>query len=329
LVTSAQDLSLVVPVNNGGNNFVKCLRSLLAASPPPGEIIVVVDGGEDESWKVAQAAGVRVIREISCGGPAKARNRGVREASGEIILFIDADVVIPPDLLGRIANIFAQEPELAALIGSYDDKPAALNFFSRYKNLLHHFTHQHAETDASSFWGACGAVRRQIFLDLGGFDEGYRTPSIEDIELGYRTTAAEYRIKLDKSLQVQHLKRWDMLSLLKTDFLHRALPWSGLILHRRRFINDLNLRISSRISVLLTFGMIASLGAALYRPQLGIVAAGLFLMVMSLNVRLLLFFCRKGEPWFAIRGMGWHYCYFLYSGLAFALAGTRHLLLRP
>jgi GT2 family glycosyltransferase len=304
------------------------MLSLCEASPPPGEIIVIVDGGEDDSWAVAQKPGVRVIRETLRGGPAKARNGGGREATGEIILFIDADVVVPSDLFGRVAQIFGQEPDLAAVIGSYDDEPAATNFFSLYKNLFHHFIHQNADTQASTFWGACGAVRREIFLASGGFDESYGKPSIEDIELGYRLGVAGYRIKLDKSLQVKHLKRWSVVSLLKTDFFRRALPWSELILRKRLLINDLNLRISSRISVFATFGMFAAAGGALFQPQLLAVSAGLFLLLLTLNARLLLFFYRKGGPWFAVRAMAWHCLYYFYSGLAFAVAVGRLLVHR-
>ena len=217
---------MIVPVNNGGLEFVKCMLCLLDASPAPGEIIVVSDGDEDNSWREAQKPGVRVIREPVSGGPAKARNRGAGEATGDILLFIDADVAVPPGLIGQVTEIFRREPDLAAVIGSYDDEPGAGDFFSRYKNLFHHFTHQQANSQASTFWGACGAIRREIFLAAGGFDENYRKPCIEDIELGYRLTAAGHRIKLVKSLQVKHLKRWGWLSLLKADFFQRALPWT-------------------------------------------------------------------------------------------------------
>ena len=100
--------------------------------------------------------------------------------------------------------------------------------------------------EASTFWGACGAICRDVFLSLGGFDESYRQPSIEDIELGYRLKQAGYRIKLCKTLQVKHLKHWGVVSLLKADFFYRALAWTQLILRNGKLINDLNLQLSSR-----------------------------------------------------------------------------------
>jgi GT2 family glycosyltransferase len=144
---------------------------------------------------------------------------------------------------------------LTALFGSYDDAPAATNFLSQYKNLFHHYVHQIANEEASTFWGACGAIRREVFLKLGGFDESYHQPCIEDIELGYRLKRAGYRIRLLKTLQVKHLKHWGVKSLLKTDFFQRALPWTELILRDRRLVNDLNLKTSSRVSVASIYGL--------------------------------------------------------------------------
>jgi glycosyltransferase involved in cell wall biosynthesis len=319
-----QDVSVVIPVRNGGENFVRCLESVAMASPPPGEVIVVVDGGEDNSWSVAQSSGAKVIREPVSGGPARARNRGFREATGDILLFIDADVTVPSGLIGQVAEIFDREPELSALIGSYDDEPGARNFFSMYKNLLHHFTHQTAHTRATTFWGACGAIRREVFLAMGGFDESYGKPSIEDIDLGYRLTGAGHKIRLDKSLQVKHMKRWGFFSLLRSDFFCRAIPWTRLILRDGRFIKDLNLQISSRICVVASYGILIALAGSIIRPGLFWVVVCLAGLVLTLNSRLILFFRRKGGGWFATRAMAWHYFYFLYSGLAFAIESSRH-----
>ncbi len=319
------NISVIVPVNNGGLEFVKCMLCLLDASPAPGEIIVVADGDEGNSWREAQKLGVRVICEPVSGGPAKARNRGAREATGDILLFIDADVAVPAGLIGQVTEIFMRERDLAAIIGSYDDDPGAGDFFSRYKNLFHHFTHQQANSQASTFWGACGAIRREIFLTSGGFDESYQKPCIEDIELGYRLTAAGHRIKLVKSLQVKHLKRWGWLSLLKADFFQRALPWTELILRDRRFINDLNLRISTRISIVTSYAILSALVGAVMWPWLFIVAVLLALLLLLLNSRLVLFFHSKGGWWFTAVALAWHYLYFLYSGLAFAIGMAKHL----
>ena len=112
------------------------------------------------------------------------------------MFFVDADVTVPSDAVGQVATLFQGEPDIAALFGSYDDNPGEATFLSQYRNLLHHYVHQHAREDAATFWGACGAIRRDVFLALGGFDETYAKPSIEDIELGYRLKQAGYSITI-------------------------------------------------------------------------------------------------------------------------------------
>lgn len=90
---------------------------------------------------------------------------------------------MPSDAVDRVAMVFKREPDIAALFGSYDDNPGETTFLSQYRNLLHHFVHQQGCEDASTFWAGCGAIRREVFLSIGGFDEGYVRPAIEDIEL--------------------------------------------------------------------------------------------------------------------------------------------------
>lgn len=319
-------ISVIVPVYNGGANFRRCLVSLAEALPPPAEIIIVADGDTDGSGQLAKEFGAQVLTFPSPGGPGRARNLGGRAARGDLLFFIDADVTIPRGAMSQVAAIFKREAGLAALFGSYDDEPAATNFLSQYKNLLHHYVHQTAREEASTFWGACGAIRREVFLGVGGFDERYRRPSIEDIELGYRLRWAGHRIRLCKGLQVKHLKRWGMSSLLKADFFDRALPWTELILRHRGLINDLNLQLSGRLSVILTYGLLGALAGAFWWPG-SLAAAGLLmLLLLALNAPLYRFFQRKRGLRFALKTIPWHWLYYLYSGLAFAIGGVRHLL---
>jgi len=325
----APAISVIVPVHNGGENFRRCLASLAQAMPRPLEIIVVEDGGSDGSGQLAQTFGARVLRTPASEGPARARNRGAGRARGDVLLFLDSDVTVTPAIIGRVAAIFSEQPDLAAVFGTYDDAPGAENFLSQYKNLLHHYVHQTSQEEASTFWGACGAVRREIFLELGGFDQSYRWPSVEDIELGYRLRQAGHRIRLCKDLQVKHLKRWTPGSLLTTDFLHRALPWTRLILRHGAMLNDLNLRASSRASVLLVWALAGSLAGAV--AWLGCLAIALMaaLALLAINAPVYRFFRQKRGLLFALRAVAWHWLYYFYSGLAFGIGTIQHLSEKP
>jgi glycosyltransferase involved in cell wall biosynthesis len=313
------NISIVVPVYNGGASFRKCLSSIQAANPAPYEVVVVADGDTDGSRELARNFGYRVIENETPTGPARARNQGARAANGDIIFFVDADVTLQPDALGRVAAVFEKEPHIAALIGSYDDKPPGNGFFAQYKNLQHHFVHQQGNEEASTFWGACGAIRRDVFMQLGGFDEAYRRPSIEDIELGYRLKRAGHHIRLVKHLQIKHLKEWTMSSQLRADFFDRALPWTRLLARDGQFINDLNLDLSSRLSVVLAYVFTGMLALSIFELRVLWVALLAIAGLLVLNAPLYAFFLRTRGLWFALRATLWHWVYYLYSGLAFAI----------
>ena len=324
-------VSIVIPVYNGGESFRRCL-SRLSQWGQDAEVIVVADGDSDSSWKLAEERGFKVIRLPESGGPARARNVGAGAASSDILFFIDADVEIHPTTVPRVICAFREHPEISALIGSYDDAPGARNFLSQYKNLFHHYTHQEAKEKASTFWGACGAVRKDVFLEMGGFDESYRRPCVEDIELGYRLRQAGYQIRLFKHIQVKHLKRWTTVSLLRAEIFYRALPWMALLLKIRQvnphqyqvFASDLNLKWSSRASVALVYGVLLAVGLSLWSYYALGVALSLLLILIGINWPEYQFFYRKRGRLFTACVLPWHWLYFFYSGLAFVIGVLRH-----
>jgi glycosyltransferase involved in cell wall biosynthesis len=255
-------ISVIIPVYNAETYLRQCLASLAGSAEPAFECIVVDDGSSDGSIDVAREFGAQVLSTGGRNGPAFARNLGAKTARGEILFFVDSDVCVQPDTLSRIGAEFTMNPDVDAVMGSYDRWPSAKNFMSQYRNLMHHYVHQKSRREAVTFWAGCGAIRRKVFLDFGGFDEAYRSPAIEDIELGYRLSAAGRKLLLCSNIEVKHLKHWGVGSVIKTDFFYRALPWSELTFRSGWMPDDLNLRVSQRISVVLG-GLLGALGAYL------------------------------------------------------------------
>jgi len=317
-------VSIVVPVYNGGENFCRCLNAIQNASPQPSEVIVVCDASTDKSAEIAQTYGYRVIQLTRQSGPARARNVGARAATGDLIFFVDADVEIYPYTVGQIQQYFQQNEKLDALIGSYDAMPGAPNFLSQYRNLLHHWTHQQSNRSANTFWGACGAIRRTVFYEIGGFDEAFVEPSIEDIELGYRLVNAGHTIHLCKEIQIKHLKEWRAKSIIQTDIMQRALPWSRLLLSEGRLDNDLNLRFSERISVSLVFSIVCLLMLSILWAPFLLLLPLIAFPLLWLNFWLYDFFLRERGARFTIYAILWHWFYYLYSGSAYAVALIHH-----
>jgi GT2 family glycosyltransferase len=224
-------LSVVIPATDGRATLPRILAAVRSADAAPEEVIVVE----------------RPARL----GPAAARNLGVGEATGDVVVFVDADVEVHSDAFTRIRRAFESDEELAALFGSYDDDPDAQRLVSDIRNLLHHYVHQSGAGPASTFWAGLGAVRRDVFLELGGFDERrYPLPSVEDIELGMRLHAEGRRIILDPDLQGKHPKEWALSDLVRTDVFRRGVPWLRLVLERRADSVALNLGWRHRLSVI-------------------------------------------------------------------------------
>jgi len=252
-VSDTSDISVIIPSHNAAQHLPECLRCLRESSVAPLEVIVVDDCSTDNSSEIARQFGASVVSTGRRSGPARARNLGAKLARGRILFFLDADVCVHSDTVERVAEAFAGDSELDAVIGSYDDSPGCQDFLSQYKNLMHSFVHQTAKHEAGTFWSGCGAIRKDVFMQFGGFDESYDRPAIEDIELGYRLRGAGRKILLDRYIQVKHLKRWTFWGLIKTDIFCRGIPWTELILRDRHMPNDLNVHLSQRVSVALTF----------------------------------------------------------------------------
>jgi hypothetical protein len=313
-----------VPVHAGGAALLRCLDAVARLSPRPLEVIVVEDG-DSAAASPRYAPEVQVVRLPVRRGPAAARNRGASMARGDILLFVDADVLLPVTAVATVQACLT-DPALSAVIGSYDRTPAASNFVSQFKNLAHRFVHQQANDDAVTFWGACGAIRRPAFLALGGFDERFDVPSIEDIELGLRLSRSGGRIRVRKDLEVTHLKHWTLASLIRTDIFQRALPWSRLILADGHIPNELNVNRRARVAVALTGVLLAGLLTALVVPGTALViSACTASTLLALDWRLWAYFAAERGWWFALRAVPMQWLYYLYCGASFGwvwLAGA-------
>jgi GT2 family glycosyltransferase len=320
-------VSVIVPACRNSGELSQCMSALRAAATPDTELIVVDDASEDDVSSAAADWGARVLRLARNAGPAAARNHGARYARGQILFFVDSDVVVPDSAIGSIRTTLDWHQEIAAVFGSYDSRPAAPGLVPQYRNLLHHFVHQTGKAEAATFWAGCGAVRRLAFERVGGFDERrFPRPSIEDIELGHRLRRAGYRIFFDESLQSTHLKRWTLRSIIRTDVIYRAIPWSRLILESGEAPDYLNVQASQRASVALT-----GLGGLLlltspFDLELLMLAFVCVAAVIFINRDLYAFFWRARGTFFATACIPLHLLYFVCCGVGYQYAWVVSML---
>ncbi len=319
-------ISAVMPVYNGRGYLERSLPPLVAmlARGELLELVVADDGSTDDSGDFCRAHGARVVKTSGRKGPAEARNVASRAAVGEIVWFVDADVVAHDDVPDWLQKAFA-DASVAAVFGSYDDAPPWPAFASQYMNLRHHAVHHRSPGEAFSFWSGLGAVRREPFLAVGGYDAArYLVPSIEDIELGYRLRERGGRILLVPEMQGTHLKRWTLKGVIETDIQLRALPWAKLLMERPELPLHLNVRASERAKALLGGALLASLPLVALRVLPLWLPLALFALAWAVNRPLFAVFRKRNGIGFALAALAFHQLHYVYAGAAYVYCRLTH-----
>ena len=318
-------LSVIVPFHKDLAKLQPCLQAIRQAGSalPAGahlvEIIVAADGATDNPERLAEQNGARVLSIAGPRGPAVARTRAAEQSCGNLLVFVDSDVVVRPDALARMARLFLADSTIGAAFGAYDEEPAERGFFSQCKNLAHSFIHQRSNRDATTFWAGLGAVRAAVFAEVGGFDARFVQPSVEDIDLGYRIRAAGYRIVLEPAIQGTHLKQWTLWSSIVTDVRDRGVPWTQLLNRYRSMRNDLNLTFKYRLAVVMSYVLIVAVAAAPWWPTLLLVALALIAGLWMIDRPYYRFFASRRGSLFALAWFPFHILHHLCNGVSFVI----------
>jgi GT2 family glycosyltransferase len=317
-------LSVVIPFHK---NIAQLRRSLwalrtsvdsLPADVKLASLVVVADGATEDLTGLAAETGAEVVRIDGPRGPAVARNRGAAVSSGDVIVFVDADVVVSQTALAQFAEVFRAHPDVAAVFGAYDEDPAHPEFLSVARNLAHSFIHQRSPGEARTFWAGLGAVRASAFAAVGGFDERFTRPTVEDIDLGYRLRNAGFRILLEPPIQGKHLKRWTFRSSVVSDIRDRGIPWTQL-LARYEMHDDLNVTVEYRACVAVAALMVMCTLASVRWPLLLVPAIAAIVALWLLDRPYYQFFARRRGLAFAIAWFPIHILHHLCNGLSFVI----------
>lgn len=285
------------------------------------ELLIAADGAIEDWQALAGGFQAESIGWPTAAGPATARNRAASVARGRYLLFVDGDVIAEPGVVERVERFFAAHPDTSAVFGAYDDSPEAPGFMSQYRNLQHRYVHCNSARDARTFWAGLGAVRAEAFRAVGGYDERFRRPSVEDIDLGYRLHASGASIRIDPELNGKHLKRWTFTSTIVSDVRDRGVPWTQLILRHGGLTTDLNLVWGLRISVICAYLVVLLAIGALVDPRLLWALPVPVGLLLVLNRSYYGYFRRTRGVWFAARVVAAHFVHHLSNGVSF-VAGT-------
>ena len=210
-------VSVIIPNRNGGATLARCLTAALASRHPRFEVTVVDDNSQDDSLEVIRRFPCRLIRLPRHSGAAAARNAGARHARGEILFFIDADCLLPPDALTRVCENLDMFGPKTALGGTYTPIPGDALFFSRFQSVFIHYGETKHAGDPDYLATHALALRAETFHRCHGFDENVR-PILEDVEFSHRLRRAGVVLVLDPALQVRHIFNYSFRRSLKNAF---------------------------------------------------------------------------------------------------------------
>ncbi len=283
-------LSVVIPTRNGAATLAACLQSLRSCSLPPYEIIVVDDASSDGSGDIARGLGCRVLRLDENAGAARAKNRGASVATGDWLYFTDDDVIATPDALAQVAQALTV-PGITGVVGVLARDIPFRDFPSNYKNLWMRFTYTRLPAEGKRigvFYTSVAAIRRDVFLKLGGFDENYSGASIaEDTEFGQRAWAVGHSLVLDPRIAVTHCKHYTLTQVLTTDFLRaRALMLMRLRKWGQAFFTSVPVFYQLAVPVIYVAVLCGALTAVFRTP-----------ITLVLTVLLLVLFYALNAPW--------------------------------
>ncbi len=327
-------LSIVIPSYNSEKTLIPLLQSIKESGKinlKELEIIIVNDCSNDSTiGKVAKWQSGRFLhlKMISLGknqGPAAARNIGVKYAKGEVVLFLDSDVLVYSKTISEIVNAFKTDPDLHALTGVWDKKQKGNRFFPKFK-ALRDWSYWINERDPRNYYylfsTRVAAIRKELFKRLGGFDVTYKAALVEDMELTYRIVR-RYAVVFNPKVIVHH-EFEDFLTIAKKYFL-RSFYWSRIYRERKKFDpvattgKEALTTLSAGILVLLIclyFGIsIMGLVLSIKGNNVDIIRA-LILNTLYLILFLHFFLVRK-FLWFCVKEEGWWFAFkAFFTGIA-------------
>jgi GT2 family glycosyltransferase len=288
-------MSIVTPAHNNPEQVSKLLRSIYPekVNDRDLEVIIVDDGSSDDSIRriVEKNNPATYIRLNENRGPAAARNIGAKLAKNDILLFLDSDVVLNRDTLSKITEKFNKDSPVKILCGEYDFEPENRSFFTRFKAIMARSWIPGGNT-ITVFVARLGAIRKDIFNKLGGFDEGIKTASSEEWEFGRRLINAGFTINYDPAITVKHhfptFKRQMIL------FFHRSFMWLHVFRKSGKFDNTCTTPIQAVAQIcgfLAVFFMIISV----FRISAIFMSLFFLLLFITMNIRFFkLAFMREG-----------------------------------
>lgn len=299
--------SIVIPYHNSGETIGRLLALIAKSKKAPAYEVIVVDDGSKDPYnnynRYKHYKSYRVVRLDHNRGPAVARNKGAAVARGKFIVFLDSDVEVFADTLYNLYKIYIDDPDVVAVTGVWVKEQRTKDFFPNFK-ALRDWSYWINERDKSGYYflfsTRIASIKKTVFQRLGGFDETYPAPLVEDIELTYRI-ARRYAIIFAPNVRVRH--EFEGFWPIAKKYFLRAYYWTKLYQRRKKFdpvATTWQEALTTLSGVAVVFFGFVSLSLI---SQIGLIglACALFFHLFLIRKFLLFMYHEKGL-WFAVRG---------------------------
>lgn len=291
--------SIIIPTHNRIHALKEALENIYSIEYESFEVIVVIDGSTDGTDKMLSEFPCSVITHKKSLKVCVSRNDGAKIAKGEVLIFLDDDMLVPKNIFEVMDNIFYKNNEYDALFGPFSPNQRFKNFASEFKNHYMHYAFYMLPERVYLLVGGSTAIRKSVFDKYGGFDENYFYPYGEDHDLGVRI-GFEHKIYRCREYMPEHIKHYTWKKVLKCDF-DRAVAFIRLIL-RKRFITKEKLYLSEAaargyhsISILLTALICIFAVIGIIKPVSAGIASLIYISLLLVNIKFLSFlFKQKG-----------------------------------
>ena len=211
-------IAVIIPVYNSSQTLKKCLDAVFSNKFEKFEVIVISDNSEDNSIDIAKNYNCKIIELKQNRGPAFARNTGANSASGDILLFVDSDVIVKEDILMQVNKAFNNK-EVNIVQGIYSHEPNYKNIITQYQQSFYcYYTWHEQYRYTDTLTSMCFAIRKNTFLKLKGFNTNIRKATAEDEEFGYKLINDGNKILISRDLNVEHWVNYTTGKFIKRNF---------------------------------------------------------------------------------------------------------------
>ena len=209
-------VSVIIPAFNAENDIADCVKLLLDSDYNNSEILVVDDCSSDGTAERLRDLPCRVLRTDHRSGPSAAREVGIRNAKGEILVFVDSDILVQKTTLRRLLESFCEKPGIASVSGDYAKNGTCSNLCSLYQKSYNEYKRIFLPLFGPYINTSIYCIPRETMLSIGGFRPDIYTG--EDYELGLRLAGRGYVNYFNRSIMVTHNKRVTLAQLIRQKF---------------------------------------------------------------------------------------------------------------